>query len=469
MPSNVSSYRFSFYGLSFLFFMWGFITVMNDVLINSFETTFGLSPSKLSYIQLAFFGTFFLVSLLYFLISSISGKDPINRLGYKKGMALSLFVCSIGCGIAFIAGLNGVYMQFILALFVISIGVTLLQICANPYATLLGPESLASSRLNVAQGLNSLGTTVGPIVGNILIYSVFSNGEKDAEAFGFTYLTYGIVFLLMAGIVAASNFPAFVNKQVASKGFSIFSNRNLSFGILAIFFYVGAEVAIGSWIGKFSREAHIMNFDEQSANYFLSFFWGGLMIGRLMAGVSLNHEISKSRKNIQLLFTAFAVFFLIWIVTAIHFVPTDAGLDFQFLPKGIDDLILYLLLIVVLYIAFIAGKGIPQRLIVIFSVINVILLTIAITTKGAVAFWALLGTGLFLSVGWSNIFSLSLKGLGDQKGLGSSLLVMAIVGGAVLPMIQSHLIEAFSVQLSFLIPLIAMLYLIFYGLNGYRQ
>lgn len=270
--------------------MWGFITVMNDVLINTFGDLFQLKATQLSYIQLSFFGTFFLVSLVYFLISSFSGKDPINKIGYKQGMSISLLICGAGCAVAYVASLNASYPQFIVSLFIISIGVTLLQICANPYATILGSQSNASSRLNLAQGLNSLGTTVGPIVGNILIYSVFSSGTKSIESVGKTYLLYGLIFFIMALVVVLSKLPPFTSEAKLAKGLGVLKNRHLQFGILAIFFYVGSEVAVGSWIGTFAREHHIMNLSDQSANYFLSFFWGGLMIGRLMASISLNDK-----------------------------------------------------------------------------------------------------------------------------------------------------------------------------------
>jgi FHS family L-fucose permease-like MFS transporter len=449
--------------------MWGFITVMNDVLINTFGDLFSLGASQLSLIQLSFFGTFFAVSLLYFAVSSITKQDPINRIGYKNGMAISLAICALGCSSFYIAGINEAYGQFLFSLFVLSIGVTFLQICANPYVTILGPEKTGSSRLNLAQGFNSLGTTLGPIIGNVLIYSVFSSGKKSISAVGSTYLLYGVVFALMALVVLLSKLPSFTNETKVEGGLSVLRNRNLRFGVLAIFFYVGSEVSVGSWVGTFGKDPDIMGLSEQSANYFLAFFWGGLMIGRLMASISLSDKLSKSRKYYWMLLTSLAVFFLIWSVTGIKMQSGDNGMSILFDPIALSSLWIYGVFMLINYFAFIIGNGRAASLIVVFCTINGILLLIGIFSSGQLAFWSVLGTGLFFSVGWSNIFSLSIKGLGAATSQGSSLLVMAIVGGAAIPYIQGITIDKYNVQLSFIYPLIGMIYLIFFGLNGYKR
>jgi MFS transporter, FHS family, L-fucose permease len=464
--TSSSNYKIAFAGLTVMFFMWGFITVMNDVLINTFKDLFALSAIELSYIQLSFFGTFFIVSLGYFLISSRTGSDPINRLGYKNGMSISLFISGLGCAIAYHASLLESYSEFLVSLFVLAIGVTLLQICANPYATILGPKSSASSRLNLAQGFNSLGTTIGPIVGTILIYTIFSDGEKTIVSVGKTYLCYGIVFTIMAILVLLSKLPSFVNKARIEKGFGVLKNKNLRLGILAIFFYVGSEVAVGSWIGSFVKEEHIMGLSDQAANSFLAFFWGGLMIGRLMASISLNDKYTSIKKHLYMLIVSATVFLLIWLLTAIpEAIKEGNGLNSINL-LDFKSLWIYLIFMAVNYLAFIIGKGNAARMIVIFCSVNAILLLLGIFSTGELAFWSILGTGLFFSIGWSNIFSLSIKGLGELTSQGSSLLVMAIVGGAVLPGIQSYIIDSSNVQSSFIVPLAGMVYLIFFGLHA---
>lgn len=450
--------------LSSLFFMWGFITVTNDILINTFKGIFDLTAPQRSLVQSAFFGAFFIISLIYFLLSTSTGRDPINRLGYKNGMAISLAVCGMGCLMFYPAAQFHSYGFFLAALFVLASGVTLLQICANPYATILGPAETASSRLNQAQGLNSLGTTLGPLVGTILIYQVFSKGDVDVYAVANTYVIYGFVFVAMSVFTFFRQMPAFKNTEIIEKGLAVLKNRHLSLGVLAIFFYVGSEVAVGSWVVEFIKSDKIMGLPEEEASYFLSYFWGGLMIGRLLAAVSLNNEFSIRQKAIRMAIYAIGTFLLIYVVTAIKF--EDGHFVMRFLP--FQKIGLYLLLMLINYGAFFITFDRPARALVVFSLINAGLISIAILGQGELAFWALLGSGLFFSVGWSNIFSLAIRGLGKLTSQGSSLLVMAIVGGAVLPNIQSFIIESHGVQLSFLIPLLGMIYLIYYGLNGYK-
>ena len=210
-----------------------------------------------------------------------------------------------------------------------------------------------------------------------------------------------------------------------------------------------------------------MGLSDRAANYFLAFFWGGLMIGRLMASTSLSDKFSTAKKHLYMAITSLLVFGVVWIFTAIH-IGIESG-ELEFTPLELDQIWIYLIFMAINYLAFVIGKGKPARMIVIFCIINATLLLIGILATGELAFWAILGTGLFFSIGWSNIFSLSIRGLGNQTSQGSSLLVMAIVGGAALPWIQSQIIYEFDVQTSFIIPLIGMAYLIFFGLYGYKR
>ena len=461
---ETKGYTGPFVTVTFLFFMWGFITVMNDILINTFKGIFDLTAPQRALVQFAFFGAFFIVSLIYFIISSSKGRDPINRIGYKNGMAISLLICGVGCIAFYPAALLHSYTAFLTALFVLASGVTCLQICANPYATILGKPESASSRLNLAQGLNSLGTTVGPIVGTILIYQVFSSGELTVNSVANTYLVYGLVFIGFSVLTFMSKMPAFKNEDTIEPGLGVLKNRHLALGIIAIAFYVGSEVAVGSWIVEFLKEDHIGALGEADASYFLSYFWGGLMLGRLIASTSLNAEISRYQKLIRMLVTAFGVFFLIYVVTGIKY----EGGGFVFLPLDFSYILLYLVLIAINFLAFTITFNNPAKALVVFSSINALLLLLAITTSGKIAFWSIIGTGLFFSIGWSNIFSLAIKGLGKFTSQGSSLLIMAIVGGAILPGIQSFVIQSHGVQLSFIIPLLGMVYLIFYGAKGHQ-
>jgi FHS family L-fucose permease-like MFS transporter len=447
-----------------LFFVWGFITVMNDILVNAFQGIFELTATQRSLVQMAFFGAFFIVSLIYFLISSISGKDPINRIGYNNGMIISLIIMGIGALGFYPAAQMNSYPAFLSALFVVATGVTLLQICSNPYAAIIGAPETASSRLNMAQGFNSLGTTIGPIVGSILIYQVFSNGEQTPESIGHTYLAIAIFLFLMALFVKLAKMPSFVNEERIESGFSIFKQRHLVLGILAIFFYVGSEVSIGTWIVEFIKQTQHGAISETDASYYLSFFWGGLMIGRLMASQSLNTDISTQKRYFSMFVIATLVFFFIYLATAVKYIDNHFELHFLDFSK----IYIYPIYILLSMLAFVISKGQAARSLVVFSIINAGLISIGIFTEGALAMWSVLGSGLFFSIGWSNIFTLAIRDLGKYTSQGSSLLVMAIVGGAALPWIQSHIIDAYHVKWSFFVPLVGLMYIIFYGFYGYK-
>jgi MFS transporter, FHS family, L-fucose permease len=461
---NNQSYKKSFAVLTSLFFMWGFITVMNDILVNKFQGIFDLSPNERSLVQLAFFGAFFFVSLIYFLISSFTGKDPVNKIGYKNGMVVSLFVCGLGCFSFYPAAIMNSYGAFLGALFILATGVTLLQICANPYAAILGSSNTASSRLNLAQGFNSLGTAIGPIIGTILIYQVLSNGEDTVDSIKQSFLIFGVAFVIIAIFVKLGKMPSFVNEEKVAPGIGVLKNRHLLLGVIAIFIYVGSEVSIGTWLVEFLKSDNIMGMKEEDASYFLSFFWGGLMIGRLMASQSLNENLKPIRKYLSMALIGIVVFLFLYIATAVKI--DDTGVRFEML--SFTKVYLYLVYLALCFVAFIFGAGKPGRSLMVFCFINAVLLIIAMFSTGHIAMWSVIGTGLFFSIGWSNIFTLAIKDLGKYTSQGSSLLVMAIVGGAVLPRIQSQIIESYDIQTSFIIPLIGMVYLMYYGWKGHK-
>lgn len=464
MTEQGKSYKAAFATLTSLFFMWGFITVMNDVLINTFEGIFNLSAFETSMIQMFFFGTFFIISLIYFIISSKNGRDPINRIGYKNGMSISLLICGIGCLAFFPAAYANSYFIFLFALFILATGVTLLQICANPYAALLGNPDTASSRLNLAQGLNSLGTTIGPLIGILLIFRVFANGEATVESVGKTYLIYGGIFVLLAILVRFTKLPSFNNEERIERGFSVLKHSHLLFGIFAIFFYVGAEVSIGSWLVKLLQEPKIAGLEKEAANYFLSYYWGGLMIGRLLGAISLSNK-AMARKYLGMALTSLLVFGFIYFITSIK---KDGG-DFHFEFLSLKNISLFIVFLCLNYIAFILGGSKASKSLAVFSFVCIALLLIVTLGHGQISFWSVISIGLFNSIMWSNIFTLAIKGLGKLTSQGSSLLVMAIVGGAIIPPLQSLVIDNYGVQISYLVPIISYIYLVFYGLYGYRQ
>lgn len=464
-PNSNDNYKSAFALLTTLFFMWGFITVVNDPLISAFKKIFDLQAFHAGLVQSAFFIAFFVVSILYFLISTSRGEDPINKIGYKKGMAYSLGVCSLGCFSFYPSALAESYPMFLVSLFILASGITLLQICANPYAAIMGSKETASSRLNLAQGLNSLGTTIAPLAASLLIFKIFTNGtEPTLEAISSTYLITGSLFLILALIVWRASMPAYTNAEKVEGGLTVLQFPQLKWGIGAIFFYVGGEVAIGSWLMPFME--NVFGFEPTKAGAYLAFYWGGAMIGRLLGAVSLNNELAEGKKYPMMAGISIVVFSFIYLITGLDL--DDSG-AIAFVGLEFNEVLFYLLFLGLNYVAFILGKSNAARSLSIFCVIVIALLLIGVFSgESKLALWALLSIGLFNSIMWSNIFTLAIKDLGVYTSQGSSLLVMAIVGGAFIPPLQGLMSDMVGSQLSFLTPVICYVYILFYGLVGHK-
>lgn len=458
--SSPSRPRSAFATVTVLFFMWGFITCMNDLLIPKFKVAFELTQFQANLVQSAFFGAYFLVSLGYFLISATFG-DPINKIGYKNGLVLGLIVSGVGCALFYPAAETNAYALFLGALLVLGGGVTLIQIAANPYVAILGPEEGAPSRLNLSQGINSLGYVVAPLIGGLLL---FGSGVYDAEAGGvdavkLPYLGLALSFLILAAVFFFMPLPAFRNTEKVEAGVRAFRHPHFVWGWLAIFFYVGAEVTVGSILINYLGHEGVLGLAENQADKFLSFYWGGLMIGRLMGAISLS-EIADKRKFPLMLLIALVAFGVIFLnatfkeqFTHGHFITLGSALPF-------------LGIVVLGFIFFALGRSRPGRMVGLFALVAVVLTGLSMTTGGYVALWSIVGIGLFNSIMWSNIFTLSIRGLGEDTSQGSSLLVMMIVGGAVMPAIQGALMDTLGVRLSLAVVLIGYAYLVFFGFFG---
>lgn len=450
------NYTFSIVILTSLFFLWGFLTCMNDILIPYMKAVFELSHTKAMLVQFSFFGAYFIGSLIYFLISIFAG-DPINKIGYKNGIIIGLLVSSFGTAMFYPAANLISYPFFLSALFTIGIGFTILQIAANPYVAILGSEQTSSSRLNLAQGFNSLGTTIAPIIGGYFIFKYFATENSgSADSVVIPYLIFSSVFLLLAIVFYFIKLPRFNNDEIITKGVPALKYRHLVLGMIAIFMYVGAEVSIGSIMISFLALDNIAGFDENHASTYVAFYWGGLMIGRFLGAISLTTFKSPIKKYSLMLISTILTFAIIFISA--------------YLKSKISFIEIFpiIILIAINFLAFIIGKSVASRTLFIFAISCVILLVLGITTNGALAMWAIIGIGLFNSIMWSNIFTLSISGLEKHTSQGSSLLVMMILGGALLPIFQGFMADKINIQISYIIPLIAYSYLIFYGISGYK-
>ncbi len=454
--------RFAFTIVTSLFFMWGFISCMNDLLIPKFKADFNLNQTQANLVQFAFFGAYFLVSLFYFLISAAKG-DPINKIGYKNGLVLGLLIAGAGCFLFYPAAQTKQYPLFLGALIVLGAGVTIIQIAANPYVTILGPEETGPSRLNLSQGLNSLGYVITPLIGGILLFGskeiYTSSGGVDAVKL--PYVGLGIAFAVLAVIFKLISLPGFSQEGKIEAGVKVFRHKHFVWGWLAIFFYVGSEVTVGSILINYLKDPGVMGMPEETSAKFLSFYWGGTMIGRLMGAISLSN-VRSSRKYPFMALAAFGGTGIIFLnatfkenLTHGHYID-----PMTILP--------YVAMVVMSFVFFILGRSNPGRMIGLFALVAVALTCFSMGSKGEWALWSIIGIGLFNSIMWSNIFSLSIRGLGKDTSQGSSLLVMMIVGGALMPLIQGALMDKFGVRMSLGIVLVGYLYLAFYGWKGHK-
>jgi FHS family L-fucose permease-like MFS transporter len=464
---NGRTYRGPFAIMTTLFFMWGFMTVFNDILIPRFKEAFTLDYFHAMLVQFAFFGAYFIGSLLYFMISAATG-DPIARIGYKNGVVIGLLISATGSALFWPAATMISYPLFLAGLFIVGLGFAMLQIAANPYVTILGPERTASSRLNLAQAFNSVGTTIGPLIGGYLIFQYFAKtGAHGAESVKVPYLAFCIIFLILAAIFFFVRLPH-VGEGKIEPGAGALKHPHVVLGVIAIFMYVGGEVSVGSAIINFLGQKNVAGLGPVEASKYVALFWGGMLIGRFMGAVELS-EMKPKNKQLFLAAIPMAAF---------------AILGFW---RGWDIVQNYLPLLALCWLLFQFGKANAGRTLTIFSATIVVLLALAIVAGGKIAIWCVVGIGLFTSIGWPNIFSLALDRMGVLKSQVSSLLVMAVLGGAILPPIQGRIADLIGeahkqagggglawlgdrsgLQIGFIVPLIAYAYVGFYGLAGHR-
>ncbi|MEW5249509.1 sugar MFS transporter [Microbulbifer discodermiae] len=402
---EASGYRFALVALTSLFFMWGFITCLNDILIPHLKGVFDLNYAQAMLVQFCFFGAYFLVSL--------PAGSLVSRIGYQRGIVVGLSVAVVGCLLFIPAERLQAYPLFLFALFVLAAGITVLQVSANPYVTALGSERTAASRLTLTQAFNSLGTTVAPFFGAMLILSIAipAGGEaaaaQRASAVEGPYLMLAAALAALAVTFALLKLPRIDSHKVVTglNDFAAFgktlAHRHLFLGAIAIFLYVGAEVSIGSFLVNFLSEDSIAGISEQQAAFYVSLYWGGAMVGRFIGAAVMRY--------------------------------VSAGAVLGACSLG-----------------------------------ACVLLAITILGSGRVAMWAVLAIGLCNSVMFPTIFSLALARLGALTSQGSGILCMAIVGGALVPVLQGLLADRIGIQLAFVLPIFCYLYILYYGAAGHQ-
>ena len=383
---------FAFIAMTCLFFFWGFITVLNDILIPFLKESFDLNYTQAMLVQFCFFGA-------YFIVSPFAGR-LIDKVGYQQGIVIGLLTTAAGCCLFYPSASLHLYPLFLFGFFVLASGITILQVAANPYVAALGPEKTAASRLNLAQAANSFGTTVGPIVGAALILGVVA---ADASAVQGPYLMIAGLLIAAALVFRNIKLPVLTHMESEEKAEgSIWEHRHLVLGALAIFLYVGGEVSIGSFLVNYFSESTIGGLTTAEAGEMVAYYWGAAMIGRLIGAVLMN------------------------------------------------------------YIA-------DTKYLAINAVIAIVMIVVSMNTSGSVAMWSILAVGFFNSIMFPTIFTLAVKGLGSMTSKGSGFVCQAIVGGALIPLVQGVAADTMGIQLSFIVPMLCYIYIGWYALNGAQK
>lgn len=430
------SYRSSFILLTILFFLWGFITVLVDSLVPRLRELFTLTYAQAILVQFAFFGAYFILS--------IPASYILSKIGYKKGIILGLLTMAFGCLLFYPAASYRVFGVFLVAYFILAGGITILQVAANPYVAVLGSEDGASSRLNLSQAFNSLGTAIAPAVGALFILSdaIKTKGEiaslsetaketylaSEASAVQKPFVGLAVFIIAIAVIFLFAKLPKLISEEATGTYSDAFKQRNLMLGVLGIFFYVGAEVSIGSFLVNYFQEMNMVPLIQESN-------------------------------------------------TLMSIADTVANLFFKSLD-GADDKALLGIFVIFYWSGAMIGRFIgsyltkimnPGEVLSIFASIAILLILISISTTGLISMWSILAVGLFNSIMFPTIFTLAIDGIGELKPKGSGLLCMAIVGGAIIPLICGNLIDSIGFKLAFLFVTICYGYIFYYGFKNSRK
>jgi len=416
-PLTERRYIVAFVLVTSLFFLWALGVNLNDILIPHLKKTFRLTDLQSSLIQSAFFGGYFLAAL--------PAGWLMERVGYKKGILLGLLTCAVGAFLFIPAASIGFYWFFLFALFVMACGQGILEVAANPYVTILGPSESSERRLNLAQSFNAVGAVVTPIIGGAFILSGIEHSagqiaamtRKQSIAYSAleasrvrgTYLAITALFLVVAVLLYFTHLPEIregsgdavqEREKPPRKHWEVWRYKHLVKGVIAQFFYVGAQVGVTSFVIRFTQ--HLLpGTPERVAANFLKWHLIGFMIGRF-AGSAMMKRIA------------------------------------------------------------------PPRLLGFFAVCAFLCTWAAIAGSGAVSVWALVLLGFFDSIMFPTIFALSVKNLGVYTKVGSALLVMSIIGGALVPALMGYISDTSSIQKAFVVPLISYAYVIYFALRGYK-
>lgn len=515
--------------LTTVFFFWGFIAAGNSVFIPFCKHYFHLDQFQSQLIDFAFYGAYYMGALGLFLFSTRTGKDLVGSWGYKKSIVYGLLFSALGAGVMILSVQLNMFTGMLFGLFIVALGFSLQQTSANPFMIALGDEATGSSRINLGGGVNSFGTTIGPLVVSLALFgssASISDEMINSLELSKVIILYACVGLLFIGVAAllgtskkvpdgkmedqamerpvkaekalvvmtlllifcfapvfysykegldwdlatkenfrmlgwtaglvvtiASLFLANISAK-KSDGWGAMKYPQLTLGMLAIFVYVGVEVAIGSNLGELLKQDAFGGYNASEIAPFIAMFWGSLMIGRWTGAVSAFNLSDGTKKLLR-----FIVPLLAFLVVLL--VGNLSGYD-------VSPLYWYIVCVCVQILAFYLTKDKPALTLGVFGILGIVAMVIGLMSSGTIAIYAFLSGGLFCSIMWPCIFSLALGGLGKLQTQGAAFLVMMILGGAIIPPLQGKLadFDQVGIQLSFVIPVVCFVYLAYFAFKA---
>lgn len=540
------------YTLIIVFFFWGFIAAGNSIFIPFCKNYFNLDQFQSQLIDFAFYSAYYIGALILFIFGSLSGRDLVGKWGYKKSIVYGLLFSALGAGAMIIAVEVNLYLGMLIGLFIVALGFSLQQTAANPFAVLLGDPKTGASRVNLGGAVNSLGTTIGPLVIGFALFGTFETisdseiSQLPLNKVVYLYIGVGLLFILAAALfyfskkvpdginnepMESSNkakntliimtilllcmfIPVFLSyksetaleisslhqllaeltnqsdiavtkAQIKEIGHTLELQRmgllfgalivivgslliaynkanrkpegwgamrypQLVLGMLALFIYVGVEVAIGSNLGELLTLKEFGSLQSSEITPYISMYWGGMMIGR-WAGAITAFNFSKSIKQILLGTVPFIAFGIILTVNSL------AGFN-------MSHLYFFIICVAIQVLAFFISKERPVRTLIIFGSLGVIAMAIGLLSSGTLAIYSFLTGGLACSIMWGSIFSLSIVGIGKYTEQGAAFLVMMILGGGIIPPIQGKLADIIGIHNSYIIPLLGFIYIIAFAI-----
>lgn len=526
--TNKTNYP-ALYTLITVFFFWGFIAAGNSIFIPFCKSYFSLDQFQSQLVDFAFYTAYYVGALLLFALSDLSGKDIVGKWGYKKSIVYGLLFSALGAGAMIIAVEANLYAGMLVGLFIVALGFSLQQTAANPFAILLGNPKTGASRVNLGGGINSFGTTIGPIIVALALFGtaasvtdeqikslelnkvvilylgvgllfvasaalfyfskkvpagiaiepmekadkalktlvvmtillaacfvpIFKSYQIDVTTLSVQALadleSYRIKFLVLALVVVLGGiFFSYISAQKKSEGWGAMQYPQLVLGMLAIFTYVGVEVAIGSNLGELLKLKEFGSLQSSDIAPYVSMYWGSLMIGRWAGAISV-FNLQGIKKTIALIIIPLLAFGVILTVNIIS-------------GKDMTPLYYYVFCVFIQIGAFFLSKDKPARTLMIFGSFGIIAMLIGLCTTGTIGIYAFLAGGLACSIMWPAIFSLSIIGLGKYTSQGSAFLIMMILGGGIIPPIQGKLSDIIGIHQSYIIAVVCFGYLTLFAI-----